>query len=96
MTSFKKKYYTDPIISKHDNDLTKDWYVFFRFKYEGKIYKYKRREGINRIKTLKKRSEAIKQLFDEIKVDLMNGWNPILDPKREKNYNNILVQKVEI
>jgi len=87
MPSFKKKKYTDPVICRHNNDLSKCWYVFFRFKYERKIYKYKRREGINRIKELDERLNAIAELLAEIRYDLVHGWNPRLDPKRENDYN---------
>ena len=50
MSAFGKRHYTIPVIGKHDSDISKDWYVFFCFKHEGKVYKFKRREGINRIK----------------------------------------------
>ena len=93
MPSFKKKKYTDPVACRHNNDLSKDWYVFFRFKHDGKVYKYKRREGINRIKELEGRLQAIAGLVEEIRYDLMHGWNPISDPKRERNYNPYLVVK---
>lgn len=90
MTSFKKKCYTMPVICQHNNDLSKDWYVFFRFKSDGKVHSYKRREGINRIEKLKARISAIKELRDEIEFDLTNGWNPITDPKRELEYSPFL------
>ncbi len=89
MSSFKKKNYTRPVIYKHNNDVSKDWYVFFCFKDEGKIRKYKRREGVNRIKELNERLNAINELVEEIEFDLQHGWNPILDPKRELNYNPV-------
>jgi hypothetical protein len=93
MPSFKKKKYTDPVACRHNNNLSKDWYVFFRFKYEGKVYKYKRREGINRIKELEGRLQAIADLVEEIRYDLVHGWSPLLDPKREKDYNPYLLVK---
>jgi hypothetical protein len=96
MASFKKKKYTDPVISSHDNDLSKDWYIFFRFKYEGKVFKFKRREGINRIKDLNQRLEAVEELLSEVQYDLINGWNPILDPKREVDYNPYLRKRQSI
>jgi len=86
MASFKKKTYTDPVISRHDNDLAKDWYVFFRYKYAGNVYKFKRREGINKIKDLQERLSAVEDLKYELKFDLKNGWNPLDDPKRELDY----------
>lgn len=90
MSPFKKKKYTNPIICHHNNDLSKDWYVFFRFKNEGKIHSYKRREGINRIKELNNRLFAINILKDEIEFDLKHGWNPIMDPQREIDYSPYL------
>lgn len=90
MPSFKKKCHTEPVICRHANDLSKDWYVFFRFKNEGKIHSYKRREGINRIEELNERLSAIEELRDEIEFDLKNGWNPISDPKREIEYSPFL------
>lgn len=86
MASFKKKCYTNPVICQHNHDLSKDWYVFFRFKNEGKIHSFKRREGINRIEELSVRLMAIEELRDEIEFDLINGWNPVKDPKRELEY----------
>jgi hypothetical protein len=90
MPPFKKKSYTEPIISRHDNNIEKDWYVSFRFKHEGKIHKYKRREGVNRIRGLSERLKAIEELRDEIAFDLKHGWNPIFDPQREIDYNPYL------
>jgi hypothetical protein len=84
--AFKKRRYTDPIICKHNNDVTKEWYVFFQYKHDGQIHKLKRREGVNRITTLEQRIEAINELLSEIKCDLKYGWNPFTDPKREHNY----------
>ncbi|HET9058076.1 MAG TPA: hypothetical protein VFN30_14625 [Chitinophagaceae bacterium] len=94
--SFHKRKYSDPVMNKHGNDVLKDWYVFFKFKYEGKIYKYKRREGVNRIKSLNERLIAIEKLLQEIQYDLKHGWNPILDPKRETNYNPYMNRKEAI
>lgn len=90
MPTFKKKKYTEPVICKHDNDVSKDWYVFFRFKHDGKVYKFKRREGVNRIKKLSERLKAIEELRDEVAFDLKHGWNPISDRKREIDYNPFL------
>jgi hypothetical protein len=93
MPSFKKKKYTEPVIGSHNNDLSKDWYVFFRFKHEGKVFKFKRREGVNRIKDLSRKLSAIEELLSEIQYDLKHGWNPLLDPKRENDYNPYLKER---
>lgn len=87
MSSFGKKCYTKPVICQHYNDLSKDWYVFFRFINEGKVHCYKRREGINRIEELNARLFAIEELREEIEFDLTNGWNPIKDSKRALVYS---------
>jgi hypothetical protein len=70
--------------------LKKDWYVFFEFKYEKKIYKFKKREGVNRIKDLKERIEEIDELRKQIEMNLYFGWNPITDPGRIGEYNPFL------
>lgn len=89
MSGFGKKCYTKPVLCQHDNDLSKDWYVFFRFKNEGKVHSYKRREGINRIEDLNDRLSAIEELRDDIEFDLICGWNPIKDPKRALEYGPV-------
>ncbi|MCS3801463.1 hypothetical protein GGD38_006857 [Chitinophagaceae bacterium OAS944] len=85
--SFGKKCYTKPVICQHNNHLSKDWYVYFRFKHEGKVHCYKRREGINRIEELSARLSAIVELREDIEFDLINGWNPIKDSKRALVYS---------
>ncbi len=95
MASFKERHYTEPVISNHNNELSKDWYEFFRFKHEGKIYRFKRREGINIIKTLRRRLRGSGELLTEIEFDLKHSCNPILDPKRERCYNQYLDFKNE-
>jgi hypothetical protein len=93
---FKKRNYTNPIICKHTNDVTKDWYVFFQYKHEGKVYKFKRRERINRIKYLNEKIQAINELLFEIQFDLKNGWNPIIDPKREFIYSTVIAKNEKV
>lgn len=87
MGLFKKNNFTKPVICKHNNDIAKDWYVFFQFKFEGKFIKYKRREGINRIKDLEIKKLACEELQYSLYFDLKHGWNPKLDPSRELDYN---------
>ena len=84
--SLRKRHYSDPRISDHGGDIKKEWYVFFLFKHEGKVYKIKKREGVNRIKKLEERLEAISELQLELKLELKYGWNPITDAKRTTNY----------
>lgn len=87
---YKRKRYTAPVICDHGNDTSKDWYVFFCYKSDGKVHKFKKREGINRIKDLAKRTTAIENLLMEIEFDLRHGWDPLNDPKREIDYNPYL------
>jgi hypothetical protein len=56
--------------------------VFFEYKHDGKKYKFKKRDGVNRIKNFNERIEDIKALRDELERDLFFGWNPLQDPKR--------------
>jgi hypothetical protein len=56
--------------------------VFFEYKHDGKKYKFKKREGVNRIKDVNERIEDIKALRNELERDLFFGWNPLRDPKR--------------
>ena len=86
MPAFGKKRYTTPVVGRNNNDVSKDWYVFFRYKHEGRVYKFKRREGINRIKDPVEKLKALHTLYNELCYDLRHGWNPILDPKREIDY----------
>ncbi len=82
-----KKNYTTSVVNTHGNDLKKDWYVFFQFKHERKTYKFKKRGGVNRIKELEERIEAINSLKNEIDFNLYCGWNPVADPKCLREYN---------
>jgi hypothetical protein len=77
------KKYTNPVICQHNNDLKKDWYVFFEYTHDGRKYKIKKREGINRIKTLPNRIREIKILRQNIEGYLDLGWNPIIDNNRK-------------
>jgi hypothetical protein len=95
LKSFKNPIYTKPVISKHCNDLKKDWYVFFEYSQGGKIYKFKKREGVNRVKELTERIEAIKELRKELERNLYFGWNPITDPQRVWRYNPYLTPNTD-
>lgn len=57
------------------------------------MYKFKRREGINRTKDLRERINVVEELLLEIQFDLKHGWNPVLDPKRENDYNPYIKKK---
>ncbi len=57
--------------------------MFFEFVHEGKNHKIKKREGVNRFKTVEEREKAISELQDSIESYLSLGWNPITDPNRK-------------
>ncbi|MEO5889558.1 MAG: hypothetical protein ABIQ31_04860 [Ferruginibacter sp.] len=87
MAEFNKKKYTHPLICDHHKNPSKDWYVYFTFKEKRNVHRFKRREGINRIKDLNEKLTAINELLQEIIFDLRNGWDPVTDPKREYDYD---------
>jgi hypothetical protein len=61
--------------------------VYFEYEHDGKKYKFKKREGVNRFKTLYERKGEIEILRDSLDRDLYFGWNPLQDPKRV-NFRN--------
>jgi hypothetical protein len=69
--------------------------VFFQFTHEGKKYKFKIREGINRIKEIVDRIEEIEKMRGLIELYLMQGWNPILDREVIGEYNPYSTPKPE-
>lgn len=66
-----KSIYTNPKVVKY-NDLSKPWFVFFR--YNGKLFRFK--YGINYITDLKKREKEANMLRDALHEKLKQGWNP--------------------
>lgn len=71
--------YTVPKISTSNPS---DWFVWFRYFHKGKWSNpIKCREGINRIKDLKKRTTEAEGLRDAREAWLKEGWNPIADPE---------------
>lgn len=66
-----KSIYTIPKLVKYD-DLSKPWFVFFR--YSGKLFRYK--YGINYITNLKKREAEANIICDALLQKLKEGWNP--------------------
>lgn len=69
----------------------KDWFVYFEFTYNGKVYPRRYRAGINRYPVNKRWKEAV-ALRDARTLWLQAGWNPIIDPE----FKNRDVPKVEI
>jgi len=69
--------YTEPKISTSD---PADWFVYFRYTYEGKPHLKKYREGINRIKHKGQRMLEAQKLCEARLSWLEQGWNPVIDP----------------
>jgi hypothetical protein len=70
--------YTVPEISISN---AKDWFIYFRYKYNGTEYLRKYREGLNRIKDKALRMAQAEKLCQLYKEWLDQGWNPIIDPE---------------
>lgn len=66
-----KSIYTIPKVVKYD-DLSKPWFVYFR--YNQKLFRYK--FGINYINNYKKRLIEANSIKDVLHEKLRNGWNP--------------------
>lgn len=76
-----KQSYTTPVVCSYGNDISKEWYIYFRFFHNGEWRNVKRREGLNRINNKAERKAEAEALCEARHVWLINGWNPILDPK---------------
>ena len=76
-----KKQFTIPVVCNYDGDLSKEWFIFFRFFQAGKWHVFKRREGINRYHKLRERQTEADQLRKAREDWLKMGWNPVLDPE---------------
>lgn len=68
-----KSIYTIPKVVKFD-DLSKPWYVFFR--YDKKLFRFK--YGINFFKNYKKREFEANALCDALHQKLKESWNPLI------------------
>lgn len=66
-----KSIYSTPKVVKYD-DLSKSWFVYFR--YNKKLFRYK--YGINYINNYKKRLIEANALRDVLESKLKKGWNP--------------------
>jgi integrase len=65
--------FTVPKVVKYD-DLSKSWYVYFRYK--RKMFRYK--FGINYIKNYNKRLSEANALRNALHQKLKDGWNPLI------------------
>lgn len=79
-----KSIYTIPKVVKYD-DLTKSWFVYFR--YNKVLFRYK--FGINFINNYKKRLIEADSIRDALHQKLKQGWNPNI-PDVINTYNNML------
>ncbi|MBF4484447.1 tyrosine-type recombinase/integrase [Flavobacterium sp. CSZ] len=79
-----KSIYTIPKIVKYD-DLSKAWFVYFR--YDKKLFRYK--FGINYINNYKKRLVEAESIRDALHQKLKESWNPNI-PDLINTYNNML------
>ena len=76
-----KSIYTIPKVVKYD-DLTKSWFVYFR--YDKKLFRYK--FGINYIQNYKKRLIEAEALRAALHHKLKDGWNPNVPDAVNINY----------
>lgn len=72
------KTYTDPKISPANLDISKDWYVWFRYldTSTGRWKQDRYKVGINTFKTLRERLPEANALRESIADQLKNGWRP--------------------
>ena len=78
-----KSIYSTPKVVKYDN-LSKPWFVYFR--YNQKLFRYK--FGINYISNYKKRLIEANSIRDVLHEKLKNGWNPNI-PDLVSSFNNM-------
>ena len=74
----QRELYTHPVVCTTNPN---DWYIYFEFFHNGKWHSLKKREGINRIKSLKQRRKEAELLAEARLIWLQSGWNPVQDPK---------------
>ncbi|GAC1427768.1 MAG: hypothetical protein NVS3B19_09550 [Ginsengibacter sp.] len=66
--------YTIPVIVK---EKTGKWFVFFRFTHDGKIYRFKFSEGLNRLRG--KEKEIKFEVLRDVKQEWLDrSWNPVI------------------
>ena len=73
------RHYTEPKISPAELDVSKNWYIWFRFfnSREGKWEQFRFTKGINRFKTKKERLIEANALRQALKEELDRGWSPL-------------------
>lgn len=76
--------FTTPKLCTCGGDLSKPWFVYFRYKDGGerKLFRYKM--GLNYIETKKDRILEGNAIIQALSVKLEDGWNPITDTNGEE------------
>jgi len=85
-----KSIFTTPKIVKYD-DLSKAWYVYFR--YNNKLFRYK--YGINYINNYKKRLLEANSIRDVLDDKLKKGWNPNIPDIYNSTSDMTLVESLD-
>lgn len=85
-----KSIYSIPKVIKYD-DLSKPWFVYFR--YDKKLYRYK--FGINYIQNYKERLIEANALRDALHQKLKEGWNPQIPDAFDKTSEMTLIEALD-
>lgn len=86
----KKSNYSEPKVF-FSEDLSKSWYVHFR--YQGKQLRFK--FGINYINDYKKRLAEANSLREALSLKLKNGWNPLLPDVYDTSSSMTLIKALD-
>ena len=84
-----KSIFTTPKVVKFD-DLSKPWYVYFR--YNGKLFRFKK--GINYIDDYKQREIEANSLCDALYDQLKEKWNPNVQDDFAYNSNMTIIEAI--
>jgi len=85
-----KSIYTTPKVVKYD-DLSKSWFVYFR--YDKKLFRYK--FGINYIQNYKERLSEANALRDALLLKLKDGWNPNVPDLIQSTANYTFIEALD-
>src|SRR3954463_9631706 len=93
----KAKNYSTPIVIHFDYDMSRPWYVYFRFTnpIDGSVIQKKVMKDFNRIEGRSDRIKAFKALRDATEIMLADGWNPIEIPDFTERKNKPLYSSKE-
>lgn len=79
-----KAAYTLPKIVDYEGDLSRDWFVYFKYKHNGRWRKVVREAGINKHKTRAQRIKHATAKRNALIIALEKGWCPFKEGNREK------------